>query len=298
MALINHAKREINAKIVYYGCEGVGKRTSMQYIYDKIRPSLRGELKNMPTGGGSLLFFDFSPFEGPVLGGYRVRFHIYTLPGRVVNPAAWKMTLKGADGIVLVADGSAAKVPEGREGVLSLREFLSSYGLCLTDIPAVLQLNSFGGNSGMSMEESAASLDLAGTPVCSSEAVSGEGVLQALTMLSRAVMGRIGRDDSLRAGLAEVAAVGAASEDIPGAEQYAGSPQSAETCQVADASAPSEDLAVYGDGDNAAVTAGGLHVSVAGDATATGDGVIRVPLELTVGDARRRLVVSISIEQV
>ena len=86
MALFNHAKREINAKIVYYGHEDVGKRASLQYIYDRIRPALRGEMKTLPTGGDSLLFFDFSPFEKPVFGGYRLRFHMYSLTGKVSVP--------------------------------------------------------------------------------------------------------------------------------------------------------------------------------------------------------------------
>jgi uncharacterized protein len=64
MALINHATRKISAKIVNYGREGVGKRAS-------------------------LLAFDFSPFEHPVFGGYRIRFHMYSLTGAVTNPAAW-----------------------------------------------------------------------------------------------------------------------------------------------------------------------------------------------------------------
>jgi len=62
MALINHAKREINAKIVYYGLEGVGKRTSLQYIFDRKKPSLRGDLKSPSSNGHSLFLFEFSPF--------------------------------------------------------------------------------------------------------------------------------------------------------------------------------------------------------------------------------------------
>ncbi|HEX9078618.1 MAG TPA: gliding-motility protein MglA, partial [Desulfuromonadaceae bacterium] len=79
MAIINHAKREINAKIVYFGHEGAGKGTSLQYVYSRIKPSLRGELKVLPTAGSALLFFDFTQFEQPLFNGYRIRFQIYTL---------------------------------------------------------------------------------------------------------------------------------------------------------------------------------------------------------------------------
>jgi signal recognition particle receptor subunit beta len=298
MALINHAKREINAKIVYYGCEGAGKRTSLQYIYDRIKPSLRGELKTLPTAGGSLLFFDFSPFEALVFGGYRVRFHIYTLPGKVVNPAAWKMTLKGADGLVVVADDTSAGMAVAREGIVRLRDFLSAYGLGLNDIPAVLQRNSFDRSLTISMEEFAAALDLAGTPTCHSVAISGEGVLETLTMLSRAVMSRIGQDNSLKAG--DVA--NPQSEEQLPAEDVV-SNQGHVAGEDKEEERP-EEQPVHGceveqlwQGIDSQKSEAKLHVDLAGEATVCNDGVVRIPLEFTVDGASRRLVVSIAFEQ-
>ena len=38
MPLINFAAREINYKIVYYGCGLCGKTTNIQYIHRKINP--------------------------------------------------------------------------------------------------------------------------------------------------------------------------------------------------------------------------------------------------------------------
>jgi hypothetical protein len=54
MALINHATREISAKIVYYGREGIGKHDLLKYIYDRIKPVLRGELKAVSASGDAL----------------------------------------------------------------------------------------------------------------------------------------------------------------------------------------------------------------------------------------------------
>jgi ABC-type multidrug transport system ATPase subunit len=45
MAVVNHAKMEINAKIVYFGPPGSGKSTALQYIFSRIKPSLRGKMK-------------------------------------------------------------------------------------------------------------------------------------------------------------------------------------------------------------------------------------------------------------
>ncbi len=38
MALINLSAREINYKIVYYGCGLCGKTTNIQYIYRRVNP--------------------------------------------------------------------------------------------------------------------------------------------------------------------------------------------------------------------------------------------------------------------
>lgn len=197
MALVNHAKREINAKIVYYGPEKAGKATSLRYVYDRIKPSLRGELKTIPASGSSLLFFDFSPFEQLVFGGYRVRLHIYTLQGKVTNPAAWKMTLKGADGIVVVADASPAHVSASCESLLQLRELLGSYGVGLHDIPFVIQLNKMDLSGQISVEDATHAMGLPASQSFLSTAVCGTGVLETLTALSKLIMEQIGQRDDL-----------------------------------------------------------------------------------------------------
>lgn len=198
MALVNHAKREINAKIVYYGPEMAGKATSLRYVYDRIKPALRGELKVIPASGSSLCFFDFSPFEQPAFGGYRIRLHIYTLQGAVANPAAWKMTLKGADGLVIVADASVSGVPSSIESVLQLRNFMGSYGVGLHDIPYVLQLNKKDLGAGMTADEAPQLLGIPACPTHDASALRGEGVLETLSSLSKLVMERIAKREDLQ----------------------------------------------------------------------------------------------------
>jgi signal recognition particle receptor subunit beta len=295
MALINHVKREINAKIVYYGCEGAGKSTSLRYIYDRIKPSLRGELKNLPIGGGSLLFFDFSPFEALVFGGYRVRFHIYTLPGRVINPAAWKMTLKGADGVVVVADASPAKLSAGVAGVQNLRDFLAAYGLGMHDVATVLQLNRFGNSMTITSDEASAALDLTGMTACLSEAASGDGVLETLTTLSRTVMKRIGEDEAFA-----TSGTGQLLEGDRPAEAIIGD-ESSEYDETDVPETASGQIVVAEQQDNLPECRdlrNQIRVGLAGNGATCHDGIVRIPLELTLGGETRRLVVSVAIEEV
>ena len=296
MALINHAKREINAKIVYYGPEGVGKRVSLMYLYDRIKPSLRGELKTVPASGDSLLFFDFSPFEHPVFGGYRIRFHMYSLTGSVTNPAAWKMTLKGADGVVIVADPSPEKVPATRESISRLRGYLAAYGIGLHDIPCVLQINGVGSHGRFAEAGIAEGLDLPDMRTCFSEAGSDGGVLEALSLLSRDIMARIGQDDALRTeGRTITSEVGRAADDSPvpiplETENLLLEPELVQS--IAEGSSWCAERQEDGGADLER-----LQVALAGEGAVCSDGAVRIPLEISLAGATRRLVVSIAIEQ-
>jgi signal recognition particle receptor subunit beta len=195
MAVVNHAKKEINAKIVYFGSAGSAKNAALRFIYSRIKPALRGELKHVPAGGDTLLLFDFSPFDAPLADGYRLRLHVYTLSGPVANPATWKMTLKGCDGIVILVDADQERLSEAQASVAQLREFLSAYGVGLSDIATVLQFDGSGTEPPAPYVARLASvLDLSGLPRCTSVTSSGQGVLETLSTLSRLVLERIRND--------------------------------------------------------------------------------------------------------
>lgn len=153
---------------------------------------MRGAIKCVPVGADNLLFFDFSPFENPLPNGYRVCLHVYTLTGIVTNPATWKMTLKGTDGIMLMVNPADGHRTESSKSVLQLRDFLSVYGVGLHETPAILQLNSFTEASQPDEDEGiAATLGLSQLVTCRSNSASGEGLLEALTILSGKVLERV-----------------------------------------------------------------------------------------------------------
>lgn len=282
MAIVNHSKREINAKIVYFGHEGAGKGTSLRYVYDRIKPSLRGELKCLPTAGSALLFFDFTPFEQPILDGYRIRFHIYTLHGRVANPAAWKMTLKGTDGLVLVADAAAEALPAARQGLTQLRDFLNSYGVGLDDIPLVLQLNKADRAGGVAAGEAASQLGLAECDACLTTALNGDGVLEALTALSRRIMVRIRELGDLPP------------DDGCGADTGADNP--ADVAQpLIRPLAPEQVAGDIPDEAPVSVFPAGLRVSVAETGVSVEEGTVRIPLEVAHPSGVQRLVVTVMV---
>lgn len=285
MAIVNHAKREINAKIVYYGPEGSGKSTSIRYIYDRIKPALRGELKTLPSSGSTLLFFDFSPFEQPVFAGYRLRLHVYTLQGKVANLAAWKMTIKGADGVMIVADASP-----GARGILlnsmqRLREFLGSYGLALDVVPAVLQLNKSDLAGPVAVAEVAGEAGLDGINAGLSMADRGEGVLEALALLSRQIMDRIRERDDLPGDTATDGAEGGDGEpDLrhePDAAVMVASGPGAEV--------PAEMSEPFGNDDVP------CRVEVVSGEILCKEGMVTIPLDVIHSGGMQRLVVSVAV---
>src|SRR5712692_1919530 len=141
MTFINYASREINCKIVYYGPGLCGKTTNLQYIYDKSNPGSKGKLISLATETDRTLFFDFLPLDLGTVRGFKTRFHLYTVPGQVFYEASRKLILKGADGVVFVADSQAERMDANLETLDNLLEHLREHNLAFASIPYVLQLN-------------------------------------------------------------------------------------------------------------------------------------------------------------
>lgn len=188
MALFNYTSREINAKIVYYGPGLSGKTTNIKCIYEKIVPEKKGKLITLPTYGDRTLFFDFFPLEAGEVKGYKIRFHLYTVPGQVFYNATRKLVLKGADGVVFVADSQEDMLDSNLESINNLRRNLSDQGINLDDFPFVIQYNKKDLSNILSPEILNRALNPKGVPFFSASAATGEGVLETLTTISRLVL--------------------------------------------------------------------------------------------------------------
>lgn len=189
MAVINHSKKEINAKIVFYGPAGSGKASLFRFIHQRIKPSLCGPLKSMPSGDSNLVFFDYTPFENSAIDGCVVRFHLYTLSGNVDNPAAWKMILKGVDGIAVILEAGKEASGDSGEAMLMLRSVLASYGRSVDSIPILL--GSSKSDLSSPCQDGKWLSDLTYIDRVSISSITGEGVLSAIVTLSQAVFRHI-----------------------------------------------------------------------------------------------------------
>jgi mutual gliding-motility protein MglA len=141
MVFFNYATMQMAAKIVYYGPGLCGKTTNLHHIYTKTSPGSRGEMVSLETETDRTLFFDLLPIDVGVIGGFKTRLQLYTVPGQVFYNTTRKLVLKGVDGIVFVADSQMAMLDANIESLGNLRENLHEIGVDLDDLPLVLQLN-------------------------------------------------------------------------------------------------------------------------------------------------------------
>jgi mutual gliding-motility protein MglA len=141
MVFFNYATMQMAAKIVYYGPGLCGKTTNLHHIYQKTSPQSRGEMVSLETETDRTLFFDLLPIDVGVIGGFKTRLQLYTVPGQVFYNTTRKLVLKGVDGIVFVADSQRAMLEANVESIKNLRENLGEIGTNLDEIPLVIQLN-------------------------------------------------------------------------------------------------------------------------------------------------------------
>jgi signal recognition particle receptor subunit beta len=141
MAIINLKKKEVQAKIVYYGPGRGGKTTNLEYIYKKFRSRIQTEIVTIKTHGDRTLFFDFLPIEIGRIKGYDIRMQLYTVPGQVKYESTRRLVLRGVDGIVFVADSLAVRRKENVLSLKSLADNLESYKKSILEIPLVFQYN-------------------------------------------------------------------------------------------------------------------------------------------------------------
>ncbi|NLT66576.1 MAG: GTPase domain-containing protein [Acidobacteria bacterium] len=188
MTFINYVAREINCKIVYYGPGLGGKTTNLQYVYQITNAENKGKLISLATETERTLFFDFLPIDFGQIRGFRTRFHLYTVPGQVFYDSSRKLILKGADGIVFVADSQEERLDANLESISNLAQNLQEQGFDIAKIPYVLQLNKRDLPSALPVEELTRHLLIKGEPVFEAVAPKGDGVLPTLKAVARQVL--------------------------------------------------------------------------------------------------------------
>jgi signal recognition particle receptor subunit beta len=184
---INRRLRELNLKIVYHGPAMSGKTTNLVNIHGHTNPRKRGEIVSLKTREDRTIFFDYMNLELGKVDDLTPKIHLYTVPGQVYYTATRKLVLRGADGVVFVADSQADRVRQNIESWLDMKSYVGELGLA--DIPIVVQFNKRDLAEAVPIAAMKRAMNLSDDhPVFEATATKGEGVYDTLeTVIGQAI---------------------------------------------------------------------------------------------------------------
>ena len=185
MSFINYVTKQVAIKVVYYGPGLSGKTTNLRYIYFKLDPSSRGELVCLETDAERTYFFDLLPVKAGLIGDYKVHFQLMTVPGQIFYEASRQNVLRGADGVVFVADSQIPLLDANLESFDNLRRNLLGLDIDLNTFPLVFQYNKRDLEDLIPVETFNQLLNPQGLPYVEASAINGVGVFETLKEVAK-----------------------------------------------------------------------------------------------------------------
>ncbi len=193
---INWQLREMNLKIVYYGPALSGKTTNLEKIYDRVPASRRSDLVSLKTHEDRTLFFDFLQLELGKISGLTPKLHLYTVPGQAYYEASRKLVLRGADGVVFVADSAHGRMRDNLVAWHNMRNHLKSFNLSLDDIALVVQFNKQDLPGAVKPSVYTPLMHLKKYPVFEAIAINNVGVFETLKAITQGVVAHVQKQNS------------------------------------------------------------------------------------------------------
>jgi len=197
MAVINFARREIIAKLVYYGARGAGTTATLRRLYLEAPGQPVGGM--IPFGpqesGESTLVFEMVPAR-VTIPGFTLKLRLYSLPGGLSDPMHRAEILRDLDGVTFVADARPTNIEHNLEALLDLDRALKGLDLDLATMPVVFQVNHRDDPNSLPIDEVTYDLNPYGHPIFASSVPDGTGLQEPLRALAELIA------DRLRANLA------------------------------------------------------------------------------------------------
>ena len=181
MPYVDHARKELRLKVVYYGVGFGGKTTNLEHVHANTPPDRRGKLIALNGAAERTLFFDLLPVDIGRYKDYEVRVHLCTVPGNVVYEHLRQVVLRHVDGVVLVIDCQPERTADNQQAIVELASNLRALGQEPDQLPTVVQWNKrdLVGNEGVDSMRAALQVPPGVVQVIAS-AKRGEGVFETL----------------------------------------------------------------------------------------------------------------------
>lgn len=200
MAQVENAPPSIAIKLVFCGPFGSGKTTNLHQLHARLTDRYRSRMLSLdPTQSTDAellyhtrpldadhrptMFFDLLPIVLSI-AGVRVVLRLLAGPGHVMHDHTRRLLLRGADGIVFVAD-SQRRPEDNEQSLIGVRTNLRDNGLAPDTLPMVIQLNK--GELVSSLTDAAAAKRLLGhradVHIVPAIAKAGVGVIETVLRL-------------------------------------------------------------------------------------------------------------------
>jgi hypothetical protein len=190
---INWQLRELNLKIVYYGPALSGKTTNLEQIHKRVDPKRRSELVSLKTHEDRTLYFDFLQLELGKISGLTPKIHLYTVPGQTYYEASRKLVLRGADGVIFVADSARHRVNDNLESWKNMAAHLNALNMPIAHLPLVIQFNKQDLPEALPGATLQRLLKTNGRQSTEAVAITGQGVFETFKIIVNTVVKNVQR---------------------------------------------------------------------------------------------------------
>jgi len=160
---------------------------TLRAIAEGVPQESRGTFRSIASESARTIFSDSLPIDLGERLGFRLHWHLYTVPGQPRSSGARAAVLQGVDGIVFVADSAPLRMAENMASMAELKAMLAGQAKSLESFPVVLECNKVDLPGATPAFDLATSLELPASTAVRASAINGEGVFEALRAISQQV---------------------------------------------------------------------------------------------------------------
>jgi signal recognition particle receptor subunit beta len=183
MVDIDHRQRVIKVKLVYYGPAVGGKTTNLKVLFERAAAARRGQFVSVNSAQDRTILCDLLPLRTGGFRGHDLKVQLLAVPGQAMYAATRRVVLKGADGVVFVANSAEDRWQENLQSLQEMVANLLAQQIDASRIPLVLQYNKRDLPAVIELPVMSRVLNGRHAPEFPAVASTGEGVLESFASI-------------------------------------------------------------------------------------------------------------------
>ena len=183
MVDIDHRQRVVKVKLVYYGPAVGGKTTNLKVLFERAAATRRGQFVSVNSAQDRTILCDLLPLRTGGFRGYDLKVQLLAVPGQAMYAATRRVVLKGADGVVFVANSALDRWRENEQSLQEMVANLLAQQIDAGRIPLVFQYNKRDLPEVVELAALSRALNGRHVPEFPAVAAKGDGVLETFTAI-------------------------------------------------------------------------------------------------------------------